>query len=304
MPGEAREARALRALMDGDGPVDHWWQLEIEGVDHVLSIAVGREPWRVGSGADSVQVAVSHYGAQRIVDAAGWTLGSARLHDAIVRAATTWGAFIPAEQATAIQIWGPATKGAPAMTRAMVDASRYRDELGASGAFVAGPWKEWISDARLRQPAGLPLGKKQGVNYGFWTPAPAVAPPTPGPRPSATIPALRVWQQPGLAHDYWHSDYSQLLRPIWGQGWITGPRYPDGALVDLDTIATDAQLWRLVRHDGPGSLRHPWIPRGEAGPPGSTPLVVTPRSTWPRVAAAGIVGAGIALAAVAYEVRL
>jgi len=305
--GKSRELAFLEAVRSGYYVDPEWYSIPIAAAGHELTIAVGAGPLRVGAPGDSIEAGLAHWGTQKIADALGTVVSTAKIEDSIVAAAMSWGSFADAGQATARQIWTPQTQGAPSSTKNLEQASDWRDARPLDG-LSAGRWKTWINDNRLMSPQGLKLGKVSGVNYGFWTMAPAVAPPAPGPRPSMTQPALvRVWQRPGTFHDWWHSDYSQLYRPIYRDGWITGPAFPDGAMVSLAELSEDPELWRLVRHDGPGPMRHPWIPPADDGA-GTEPLIVIPiahqdkAQPWAGRAAAGIVGAGVMAAAVAYEV--
>ena len=130
---------------------------------------------------------------------------------------------------------------------------------------VATVGKDWVTSKKATM--------DRAVNYGWHTKAAAKKS---GPWPAQTI-AARVWQQPSTAHNYDHSDYSQVLRLVSRNAEV------DGVPTDLVDILTDPSLAHWVTDEGPFELRQ--LQPSPAKPASDTP---TPQPVAELVNAPGI----------------
>ena len=106
--------------------------------------------------------------------------------------------------------------------------------------------KDWVVTIRWNS-AGAPK-KHNAANYGFYDPK--------GLSMSGDQPGRRLWQSTGLAHNFGHTDYSQLLR-FMGRTMLI-----DGVVHSTANVMMDAKLAPLVT-GAEGKLpywRHPDLP--------------------------------------------
>jgi len=302
LPGADRDARLLQAVAGGQFADPQFVELKTEGAGHVATWSVMADAFRVGGPDDYKRAIVTHRTAQAVADLFGWRLPSAKLLDAIAGQSKAGGGFIDFAAAVA---GTQDPSGQPYVTTsAMVAHSDALDEQGAEG-LIGGGWKDWILSARLLNPAALTYGKNSAVNYGYFTTGPLGAGGK-NPSPSMTDPSLRVWQQPGAAHDVDHVDVSQKARFIGPAVHVAGPLYPGGRWLSVDEVSAHPVLWELMHHDGPQPARHPWLPvcqavsgggcvgTGGAGPPATKPPPVTVAGyDWGRLAPLALLAVGV-----------
>jgi hypothetical protein len=248
----------------------------------------------LGSPGDSVRVIVSNTTAQQIADVLDLRLLTAKLADAR-----------DAQAERQIEPQFLATPGAPSTVQAMEDHSRGITEAAGAAVFMSDVGKHWIVSPRLSNPTSLRLGKKTAINYGGHTNAKPTKQGTPGPKPAATG-GRAVWQEPGTFHDVSHVDESQTfvaMRPhvIIEQGGVA-------SVATADMLALHPTLHRLLSHDGPTLMRHPWIApclslSDGGGCPGQPPRGAPPASGGAAparrrrfAAAGGVVAVCLALA--------
>lgn len=225
---------------------------------HSAQWMVSNDAFRVGPPGDSKRAIVSHRTTQAIADLLGMYVSTPRIDDAIAAQAPIFIDFADAVVGTQDHKGHPFTS-----TSQMVAHSDRLDQFtgGETTELVGGGWKGWDTSGRLLVPSALkPYGKRSGINYGYHTKLPAVSPPTPGPRPSVSEPALRVLQQPGAAHDVDHVDVGQKARYVGPDVLVTGPLFPAGEWLPVPFVSTHPILYGLMHHDMPQPPRHPWLP--------------------------------------------
>ena len=141
--------------------------------------------------------------------------------------------------------------------------------------------------ARLLNPSILTYGKNTAVNYGYFSSGPT-GPGGKKPWPSMTEPTLRVWQQPGAAHNAGnettpgHVDVSQKFRWSSSQVFVQGPLFPQGEWMSVDEVSLHPVLFSLMHHDIAQPARHPWLPVCTGfNEGGGCPDIETPPGTVP-----------------------
>lgn len=183
--------------------------------------------------------------------------------------------------------------------------AKVRDKRRASGSsspLIANIGKYWTASSYTA------ANPSKAENYGFFFSG--------GTKGSVTqIPNVTVVQTVGHAHNLEHTDYSQVIMlvsrtvqlcepmavaglgdPECSQGSpCQGPQGPGRTrCADIFDLAQDKNLWALVKHDGPSSIRLPSVGQGERGPDSSSSA-----SSW--LATAFVVGTGVALGYVGYD---
>lgn len=311
VPEEFSDAqrRFVQMVAEGDFVAPTLQPVITSAAGHTAHWMVANDAFRVGPPGDSKRAIVSHRTTQAIADLLGLYNTTPKLDDAIAVQAPIFIDFVDAVVGT------QDNKGRPfKSTSQMVLHSDRLDELtgGETTELVGGGFKTWPTSGRLLNPSALkPYGKRSGINYGYHSKKlAAVAPPTPGPRPSMTEPSVTVLQQPGAAHDVDHVDVSQKARYIGPEVLVTGPLFPAGKWLPVPFVSTHPILFGLMHHDLPQPPRHPWLPvcatieeggscpgiPAPPGPGGSPPSTLAGydwRRVLPFVALAVVTGAYI-----------
>lgn len=109
---------------------------------------------------------------------------------------------------------------------------------GDPKSLVASVGKYWVLSNRL---LGGKFGIHQCVNYGWHASNATLAAVTPG---------LKVYQNPGAAHDSSHIDPSQVVRLMYRWAWLLRAGSNTWERIDLHTVATDPDLCPLISHEG------------------------------------------------------
>lgn len=313
--GPAREARLLQAVAEGEYLDPTFNEVTTEGAGHTATWVVMGDAFRVGAAGDSKRAIGTHQTSQAIADLFNFRILSPKVLDAIAKQADVFIDF-----AQTIGGTQDAT-GQPYKTTAkMVEHSDKLDTFtgGETAQLVGGGWKDWVLSSRLLNPDVLvPYGKNTAINYGYFSTGP-LGTGGKNPWPSMTEPSLRVWQQPGAAHNAGkpgttgHSDVSQKFRWMSPQVFVQGPLVASGGeWLDVDAVSMHPVLFALMHHDVPQPARHPWLPLCTSfaegggcpdiepppgGPPGGTPPVATAGYDASRLVPIAAIG----LVAVAY----
>jgi hypothetical protein len=153
----------------------------------------------------------------------------------------------------------------------------FGDEVDSSELLISTVGKDWCNSRRLIGAPKVNMAPA-AINYGGHREDIGTIAHT-GPFPSATMyPPVVVHQSEGMAHDYSHTDYSQVGRFVLRLVEICSPtgltgvglsgcspgascKLPDGTLgtarcVDIYDAAQDGELWPLINHNGPVYMRH------------------------------------------------
>jgi hypothetical protein len=194
-PSAGREEAIFKAIERGDANID-WAELPVEGVVNGTvrrgKVYVFARTLRIGA-QNPVRVSVNYETAQRICDLLGCAMMTPHVAD------------LTFDQSTLKLAPQPMSKwvedGSMAKTNRMIEYSQKLDKLVPieTPQLVSNESKHWVNtkrfwvdpDAAKRWPPS-----KRSANYGWW---------------SKAAPNGRLWQSTGLAHDWFHVDYSQQL---------------------------------------------------------------------------------------------
>lgn len=258
----AREDLIVQAVRDGHAIIT-WYELPLAGG---ATVEVTADAIRIGEPDDALRVNLSATGLQRVADVLGASLLTSAVADDIHRYAAQHGTVLKPLQ----QGWW--ADGSMATTRRMVEQSRLVDEqLRKARAtipktpVVSGQCKDFVLSARLNS---APLDTS--ANFGWHDPNAGLRSPS----------GLAVLQSVGLAHDRWHSDYSQggrLMRKL----------RINGQLVPIPTALIDPTNHVIISDEGvitrTAMLTTP--PRGAVkAPAAAVPPTIRKGSKGPAVA--------------------
>lgn len=233
---------------------------------------VAHDDLRIGTAADACYPCVSQLTAQTMADALGARVASALILDALAAQAEipidVMGNKLPPRRFDGTQgtdLIRPITSSFGAMEEESerLHSLVLRGSPQSASRLVGPGGKAWIPDGRLNNLAALKAaaaaskwpyyGRETGVNYGFFSRS------APSP-PVSSVPPWRVYQRPGIAHDWRHADYSQR-----------GPRLValacelDGYPTTVDELALELAP-ELYHYGVGGPPRHPWVPWCGSGP--------------------------------------
>ncbi|NUP06849.1 MAG: hypothetical protein HOW73_12425 [Polyangiaceae bacterium] len=262
-PGPAREAALLSAIRAGY-VVHRWVPLVISEGGRTLEVEVSEDALMVGEEGDRVRVTTDATTAQLVADHFDALLLTPRVSDWIRASARVLLEPIPQTPDSAM-----------GNTSRMVQHSRSIDAARASLSQVglaSTVGKDWVLTNRLAGHAG------RAANYGWHTKKPSFP---------ATMTGMSVLQPLGLAHDRFHSDYSQTWRGMRRACRLNGAPYL------LTDVLRDPVLSSLVSHEGPLSvLRLPGVPVGST--PSVPPPPPDPVGSVPRTLRRGMAGTDVA----------
>ena len=290
-----REAMIVEQVRSGNY-VMNWLPVEVDYGPTRATFYVSNDSLRLGEPGDSFRVGATACTQQKIADLLDVGFLTPKLLDAIY-----W--------QSAITVDPPVTYGGTngtmeRMLRHNADVDGrveeqiediFGGEVDQQDILIANTGKHWVASRRL---LGHPKvhGHPAAINYGWYVPT-SIAPAQIRHKTTATrLPNTVMWQREGMAHNQYHSDYSQGMRfvsrkvhlctaaPVAGFGRLrafgqwpascqpgSGCRLPDGTMgvtkcVDVYDLAQDPDMWPLVSHDGPVYMRQPdipWIGQGE-----------------------------------------
>lgn len=278
---DAREQQILDLVRQGNY-VLNWVPLTVERNGLKATFFVSGDALRLGTPEDSFRVATKAKTEQQIADELNAVMPTPLLSDEIYRQAHI--KLIPKPQGTSKM--GSMTQMIKHHNAVEKQLTAVLPKLGfdPSDALIAPVGKDWVNSRRL---LGNPTvnGAPAAINYGWQR---TDLPPVPkiGPFPAATgYPPLVVHQSPGMAHDFNHQDYSQVVRLVSRLVKVCTPTgvsglgasapgdciegesctLPDGnpgkvTCMDIYNVATDPVLNVLVNHDGPVPMRHFAVP--------------------------------------------
>ncbi len=228
-PGEKREAKILKSVLsDALLPIE-WCAVTSVIPGHSCTFYAASDALKVGDASDFVRVNVSHTTAQKVVDALGLAIPTTKIADLIHTAASV--VILPQTQDP---------DAAMANTSRMVLHSKaVSAHVDERSGLVSTVGKDWVLTNKL---VGRP---DRAANYGWHVPSSSFR----GPGGAA------VYQPLGLAHNRFHTDYSQVLRPI--HRWLV----VDGKNMLLEDVLTNPELATLLSDEGALKIvRHPGVP--------------------------------------------
>lgn len=224
---EERESMIVGAVVSQQHDPFEWWGVEVADKDgNQLTFYIMRDALKI----EGVRINVSATGAQQIADVLGALLPTALMTD------LTW--------ESAFQL-PPSPQQITSSTKAMIAHSERVDALigGHDDELVADVGKYWILTNKLVQrPPGarLPAGIVS-ANYGWHFKGENFQ----GLRGEQAVSLReRVIQGVGLAHDRWHTDYSQVCRLVSAYATLNDQK------VFLADVLTDPDTAHLVSNEG------------------------------------------------------
>lgn len=303
-PTEDREQAILRLVKDGNIVVQ-WVPITVDHGGVRATFFVTSEPIMFGeTWEDAVYLPVKPRTMQTIADWFGASLLTPKLVDEIWRSAEIRVDPFIATPAGAGMTSTSRSAEYTALTKAKTRAARAASKSDAP--LTANIGKYWTSSTFTAS------NPSKAENYGFFASGQTRG-------TVSNLPGVNVVQTVGHAHNLEHTDYSQLIMLVsrkvlvcmpgdvagLGAGACpTGPTCdaPGGRgrskCVDIEDLARDAQLWPLVKHDGPSSLRLPAVPQG---PQGADSLPESSLETN-LLAALFALGSGVALGYLGYGI--
>lgn len=236
-PSQAREDAILAAVKAGMARVE-WVEIPVEANGVRGTLPVMARALRVGK-TNPVRVSVNYETAQAIAD----HLGAAMMTPHVADLTRVFSA-LPLEPVLRSN-W--VQDGSMAKTNRIIEYSQALDALvpESSSGIVSNEGKHWVNSIRFwgdKDPSKRWPPNKRSANYGWW---------------SASAPSKRyigkMWQTTGLAHDWKHVDYSQLV-VLMGQKMKVEGR----GSMHVGAVLGDANLYPLLSDEGPlPSWAHP-----------------------------------------------
>lgn len=236
-PGPQREALILSAVISGDAMI-RWSSVVSQEAGHEAIIPVLARALSIGPVGDSWRIICTYPTAQHIANELGAVMLTPKVADLI---------FLQCDlQLTPLNRPAWVTDGTMAKTSRSIEQSLALDSkvpLDDAG-LVANEGKHWVNCGRLYQPMGFhgwdsPAGhlgsKHNGPNYGWNMP-----------------PSGKPLQSVGLAHDFGHSDYSQMVV------LMSDTIFVDNEAMKTADVLKDPILSKLLSNEGPlPSAVHP-----------------------------------------------
>jgi len=227
-PGHKREEKIFDAVLSKYLLPIQWCAVSSSIPHHTCTFYVAADALCVGSDEDYVRVTVSHETAQRIVDALGLALPTTKISDLIHTAASV--RILPQTQT-------PDSSMANT-SRMVLHSKAVSAHVNGRPGLASTVGKDWVLTNKL---IGRP---DRAANYGWHVPSSSFRGPGGAP----------VYQPLGLAHNKYHTDYSQVLRPV--HRWTV----VDGRDMLLEDVLTNPELATLLSDEGALKIvRHPGV---------------------------------------------
>jgi len=232
-PTPAREKAILEAVERGDAKID-WSTVRVSIPGYSGTVHVFARTMRIGQ-TNPVRVQVNYESAQRLCDMLGCAMMTPLVADKTHEQSIVKLAAMPMSD------W--VLDRTMANTNRMVEYSQKLDKLvdPRDIRLVSNESKHWVVTKRFwadPDPAKRFPPSKRSANYGWW---------------SKQAPNGRLWQSTGLAHDWYHTDYSQQV--------VLMSQYMDidglGS-VHVGSVLKHPKLHALLSNEGPlESWAHP-----------------------------------------------
>lgn len=256
-----REAAILDYVRKGNFVLE-WVPMVVKEGPYTATFMVSADSLRLGIPTDSFRVGVTAATEQKIADELGATMMTPKLHDELYKQSK-----LKLSKTTTNDLANMSTMAVMKKISDTVD-QKIADKLGWSlasikpmlgGLFVSNEGKYWVNSTWVSnqgpiQHYGKPplTGTFASENYGFYEPGLVGTTATP-------MQGVGVVQGPGHAHDYFHTDYSQVVRLARRNVNVC----KDGVCRDVDIyqLAQDPELAPLVNHQRVAmNMRHPRVP--------------------------------------------
>lgn len=278
-PGPAREDAILQLIKDGQA-IARWRPISVDYGPYRATFYVTAEPLMLGANwEDGFYPGVTPVTMQKVADYYNATLLTPKLVDEIWKQATIRvDPFIgmTGTQADILKMADTDTFVRHS-DKAKKSVEYFRNVLKFSTPLIANIGKYWTVSAwtsRKRKTSG---GAVSSENYGFFRTSKGAQP-----KSVTLIPNVDVVQTPGHAHDYGHSDYSQVIMLVARSVQLCVPdgvsglgssyvckdggacQAPGGPgrikCIDIYDLANDPKLAGLLSHEGTINMRLPLVP--------------------------------------------
>jgi hypothetical protein len=236
-PSADRDAMILKAVQDGMARTE-WVEIPVEAGGMRGTLPVMARTLRIGA-TNPVRVSVNYETAQKIAD----LLGAAMMTPHVADLTRLYSALPLAPKLQSNWV----NDGSMAKTNRMIEYSKALDASVPvdSRALTSNEGKHWVVSARFwkdTDSAKRYPPNKRSANYGWWDKG----------APNKRL-IGNMWQPVGLAHDWKHVDYSQLLQFMSQMMTVEGV-----GKMHVGDVLADAKLSPLLSDEGPlASWAHP-----------------------------------------------
>jgi hypothetical protein len=231
-----RGAQIVAAVSAGQYVPPSFTTLVLQGAaGGTLEVQVMDDALQLGEESDFFRPNVNYNDHETIAALLGLVMLTPKVADARFAAGAKW-------QATTME---PLTSNAQMLAHSEMVSERAAQAGAAPGELYGQSGKLWVSSSRLD---AKKYADGWAVNYGFYTWPPAAPEPvgTPGPKPAETsLAGTTVWQEPGMAHNRNHVDYSQVFVAMQPTGVLRLPGETPCA-VELAAVAMDPATFGLI----------------------------------------------------------
>jgi hypothetical protein len=233
-----RQAAIVQAVRDGLHLPIIWRPVTIRHQDgRAFTLRVANDALKIGELDNFVRVNVSHQDAQLIADILDARLPTTKICDTIHQQADML-----------IEPWTSNPDSQMASTdRMQQHSTAVSDRIGPPAKLaplVSPVGKDWVLTNGYK-------GNANGANYGWYSKS----------APYSSPCGLKMWQTLGLAHDIFHTDYSQTLRLVHRLVGVDDPNARECRELELDAMLQDPDLSKLVSYEGALKwVRHPGVP--------------------------------------------
>jgi deoxycytidylate deaminase len=278
-PGPAREDAILQLIKNGQA-IARWRPISVDYGPYRATFYVTAEPLMLGDQwEDGFYPGVTPVTMQKVADYYNATLLTPKLVDEIWKQATI--RVDPFIGMTGTQ--ADINKMADTDTfvrhsdKAKKSVEYPRNVLKFSTPLIANIGKYWTVSAWTSRKGKTSGGAVSSENYGFFRTAKGAQP-----KSVTLIPNVDVVQTPGHAHDYGHSDYSQVIMLVARSVQLCVPNAVSGfgssyvckdggacdapggpgrtKCIDIYDLANDPKLAGLLSHEGTLNMRLPLVP--------------------------------------------
>jgi hypothetical protein len=225
-PGEARNARIVQAVLDGQA-IHEWTEIVSHANGHEGRIRVMRKALAIGVPGDALRVSTTFRTAQQIADLLGALMLTPKVSNLIAQQADSKPA--PLTQSAWV------SDGTMANTKRLVEYSNKVEAAvpGESPGLLANEGKQWVVTIRNWNDPDE-AKRHNGANHGWY------------------LQGGKVIQDRGCTHNMKHEDYSQLMV------FMDPVMIVDGQPMNVNDVIQNPELAPLISDEGTlPRVRHP-----------------------------------------------